>query len=357
MKICVYAIAKNEEKFVERWVSSMREADGIYVLDTGSTDRTVDKLADLGVTVHQEVIEPWRFDTARNRSLGLVPEDAGVCVCTDLDEVFRPGWRAEIENAWTEDTEQLRYLYIWNFKNDGTPGTSFQYEKAHARHGFQWTHPVHEVLSRTDGKQNWKVSECDMVLEHHPDHTKSRGQYLPLLELSVQEFPEDDRNAHYLGREYMFYGMWDKAINQLMHHLNMPTAVWKPERCASMRFISRCYLNKGDTKNAFSWAVRAIAECPETREPWVQAEEVAYSMGDWEAARFFGLKAVSIQKKPSIYINEDKAWGAYPYDALAFAEYKLGDISRAIEHTEKALEFGEDKRLLANLDFYKGVQT
>lgn len=357
MKICVYAIAKNEEKFVERWVSSMREADGIYVLDTGSTDRTVEKLADLGVTVHQEVIEPWRFDTARNRSLELVPADADVCVCTDLDEVFQPGWREALEKSWTDGTEQIRYSYIWNVKSDGTPGTSFRYEKAHARHGFQWTHPVHEVLSRTDGERSWKVSECEMVLEHHPDPSKSRGQYLPLLELSVQESPEDDRNAHYLGREYMFYGMWDKAIAQLKRHLNMPTATWEPERCASMRFLSRCCLEKGDKAEAMAWAMRAIAECPETREPWVQAEEAAYSMGDWEAVRYFGRKAVGIQEKPAIYINEDKAWGAYPYDALAFAEYKLGDIDGAIAHTEKALEFGEDDRLRGNLRFYKGVSV
>ena len=41
MKICVYAICKNEEKFVPKWVESMKEADEIYVLDTGSTDNTV----------------------------------------------------------------------------------------------------------------------------------------------------------------------------------------------------------------------------------------------------------------------------------------------------------------------------
>lgn len=356
MKVCVYAIAKNEEKFAERWVDSMGEADGLYVLDTGSTDRTVEILTGRGVTVHREIISPWRFDTARNRSLELVPEDADVCVCTDLDEVFRPGWRAELEKAWTEGTEQLRYLYIWSFK-DGNPGTSFRYEKAHARKGFRWTHPVHEVLERTDGKRAWKVSECEMVLEHHPDPAKSRGQYLPLLELSVREAPEDDRNAHYLGREYMFYQMWDKAINQLMRHLDMPTATWRPERCASMRFISRCHLKKGDMQSALVWAMRAIAECPETREPWVQAEEVAYAMEDWHLVRYFGLKAVGIREKPEIYINEEKAWGPYPYDALAYAEYRLGDLEQAAAHTEKALEYGDDQRLRGNLRLYQGVGT
>ena len=56
MKICVYAITKNESKFVKRWVESMKEADDIYVLDTGSTDDTVDKLKELGVNVIQKEI-------------------------------------------------------------------------------------------------------------------------------------------------------------------------------------------------------------------------------------------------------------------------------------------------------------
>ena len=41
LKICVYAICKNEEKFVDRWFNSMKEADEIYVLDTGSTDNSI----------------------------------------------------------------------------------------------------------------------------------------------------------------------------------------------------------------------------------------------------------------------------------------------------------------------------
>ena len=42
-KIYVYAISKNEEKFVDRWMDSLEAADAVYVLDTGSTDNTVQK--------------------------------------------------------------------------------------------------------------------------------------------------------------------------------------------------------------------------------------------------------------------------------------------------------------------------
>ena len=49
LKVCVYAISKNEGKFVKRFVESMKEADEIYVLDTGSTDDTVKLLKENGV--------------------------------------------------------------------------------------------------------------------------------------------------------------------------------------------------------------------------------------------------------------------------------------------------------------------
>ena len=67
-KICVYAISKNEEKFVSRWVESMKEADDIYVLDTGSNDHTREELKKRGVHVTKKIIKPWRFDVARNES-------------------------------------------------------------------------------------------------------------------------------------------------------------------------------------------------------------------------------------------------------------------------------------------------
>ena len=135
MKVAVYAICKNEARFAARWMASMGEADGVYVLDTGSTDGTAERLRALGAVVAEEEIIPWRFDAARNRSLALVPEDVDICVCTDLDEVFRPGWRAALEGAWGPDTVQASYRYTWSFRPDGGEDTVFWSEKIHSRQG------------------------------------------------------------------------------------------------------------------------------------------------------------------------------------------------------------------------------
>ena len=49
MKVVVYAICKNEAKFVDRWMDSMSEADQVVVLDTGSSDGTAEKLKSRGL--------------------------------------------------------------------------------------------------------------------------------------------------------------------------------------------------------------------------------------------------------------------------------------------------------------------
>ena len=238
-RVYVYAICKNERAFAARWMQSMREADGVYVLDTGSTDGTPEALTELGAQVTCEEITPWRFDTARNRSLELVPADADICVCTDLDEYFTPGWREQVESAWAEGAQQLRYPYVWSFNADGSEGTFFYADKMHARQGFEWIHPVHEVLRYTGGGEAQRALCQGMRLEHHPDAQKSRAQYLPLLELAVQEAPQEDRSLHYLGREYLFHQRWNDCIAALKRHLALPSATWRDERCASMRYIAR----------------------------------------------------------------------------------------------------------------------
>ena len=158
----------------------MKEADEIYVLDTGSDDGTPELLEDLGAKVTVEVITPWRFDVARNHSLDLVPEDTDICVCTDLDEVFQPGWRKQVEQAWLPGTDRLLYHYTWNFLPDGREGLTFWYDKIHRRHGCRWVNPVHEILQYDGGVPQSQYAE-GVRLEHHPDQAKSRGQYLALL--------------------------------------------------------------------------------------------------------------------------------------------------------------------------------
>ena len=375
MKIVVYAIAHNEGKFVDRWMDSMQEADAVVVLDTGSTDDTVAKLKSRGALVgitqyakwrtineYKQIIaegkkKPWRFDWARNDSIDLanirVP-DADLLVCTDLDEVLLPGWRAKLEAAWQEaiatckNPTTAQYEYVWNFNPDGSDGTKFLYEKVHTPHSARWTHPVHEILSYGDGKRMVQVK--GMRLEHHADPTKSRGQYLHLLELSVEEAPNDDRNMHYLGREYMFYRRWEDSIRTLKRHLNMPSANWRAERAASMRFIARCYGELGDYLRKEIWLRRAITEEPSQREAALELAEMMHAHKDWPALVRACEACLAVKERKMSYLTKAEAWGYRPHDLYSIGLWYTGHRKEAIRENMRALELNPNDERLRNND-------
>ncbi len=358
-RICVYAISKNEEHFAKTWMESMSEADLVIVLDTGSTDGTVEQLRACGAEVHTAHIEPWRFDTARNRSLSLVPEDVDICVCTDLDERFQPGWRAKLEAAWEADVSLASYRYTWNFNSDGSEGCVFWIEKVHARHGFEWVHPVHEVLQWVGTQPHGRTVSVDgMQLNHHADPVKSRAQYLPLLELSVEESPLDDRNMHYLGREYMYRQRWDDCIRTLLRHLSLPTAQWKDERAASMRFIAHSFLGKGDRAAARNWYMQAVAEAPHLREPYLDLARLLYEEEEWDGVLYFTGCALRITERPKTYICEAASWGSLPHDLRTIAFHRTGRLAQALEEARQALALApEDDRLRSNAALLERLQA
>ena len=343
-KVCVYAICKNEEKFVSRWYESMKEADEIYVLDTGSTDNTVEELKKRGVNVSVEIIDPWRFDVARNKAMSMICDDADICICTDLDEVYTEGWRNKIEEVWTKDTNRLRHIYNWKLEN-GKPIVTFYYEKTHSRHGYKWIHPVHEVLKYELENEKIVISD-EVILNHYPDDLKSRESYLPLLELSVSEEPLNDRNMHYLGREYMYYGRWNDCIDTLIKHLNLKSAVWKDERCASMRFIGRSYMNMERYEEAEIWFKKAIKEAPYLRDPYVEMGILKYHQKNWmEVIKYLTL-ALKIKSHEKTYINETFSWDYTIDNLLSVSYYNLGIYDISLYYIDRALKDNPSVELL-----------
>lgn len=356
MKIYVYAIAKNEEKFAARWYESVKEADGVFVLDTGSSDDTVKILEKSGAIVKTENIMPWRFDTARNRALSLVPDDADICVSVDIDEVFLPGWRQKLEKAAADNpgANLFSCYYAWSQNKDGSDGITFYIKKIHRRSGFVWKGIVHEVVSPMPGV---RLVECEIPgakLIHMPDDDKSRAQYLPLLEQAVKEDPENDRNSFYLGREYYFRGKNAECVRELTRHLALPSACWDEERSASRRFLANAYARLGDDKNALKSYIMSAGEYPFSREPWIALGKYFYGKENWEGVIFAIGEALKIEKPSTSYLNDPESFSSYPYDVLSIAYYKTGQVALAASAAERALSLSpDDARIRGNLDFFR----
>ena len=349
MKVAIYAIAKNEEQFVNRWWDSAKDADYVYIADTGSTDKTVKIAKKLGIKVVDISISPWRFDDARNAALASIPLDADYCIALDMDEVLLPGWREELEKAHAEGWTRPRYKYTWSWKEDGTPGLEYGGDKIHARKGYRWKHPVHEVLvtSNSEEAQGW----LDLQIHHYPDNTKSRGQYFPLLKLSIEEDPHDDRNAFYYARELFFYNMLNEAAKEFKRYLDLPTAKWGAERARAYRYLAQC-----EPEKAHMHLLMALMEDSSRREPLVDMAMLHYKDKNWTECYSYAIESLAITEKPLDYLCEEFAWGALPHDLAAISAYYLGNIKDAIDHGKKAIDLDPlDERLIGNLKFYNEI--
>ena len=353
MKICVYAISKNEEQFVERFCESVKDADYVLIADTGSTDGTADKAVLCGAIVHDIHISPWRFDLARNAAMALIPADIDVCISLDLDEVMEPGWRAEIERLWVPgETTNLWYMFDWG------SGIRFPHHKIHSRHGYHWHHPCHEEIRMDPRVPEVHARSDKLLVSHYPDASKSRGQYMPLLEASVKEDASDPWHYFYYARELTFYRRWDEAIVALKHYLGMGAASHQNERPYAMRLLGKAYSEKGEPLEAEKWFMQAAGESPNTREPWCELAMFMYKQSRWHECYAFSMRALSITHRALVYTCDPAVWGYWAHDLASIAAWHLGLIDVSIEQARLALEYApDDERLKGNLVFVSGEQV
>ena len=102
-KIAVYGVCKNEEYNIREWYSHIKNADYILLLDTGSTDNTVQIAKELGIDIFSAHFSPWSETSAKNTALSLLPKDIDICICLDLDQALVTANWKEIINNLTDD--------------------------------------------------------------------------------------------------------------------------------------------------------------------------------------------------------------------------------------------------------------
>jgi glycosyltransferase involved in cell wall biosynthesis len=346
MKIAVYTIAKNEEQFVERWFNSAKQADYLLIADTGSNDGTIELARSLGINVIQISINPWRFDDARNAALANLPSDIDYCVSLDMDEVLSDGWRKELDQLDPLIITRPTHKLVASHKEDGSPDWEFEGMRIHARNGYRWRYPIHEVISPYAGLDVKKYTNIE--IHHYPDNTKSRGQYLSLLKMAVDEDPASDRNAYYYGRELFFHAKYKEAAEEFKRHLNLPSSTWNAERSWSMRYIAKC-----EPENAEHWLKMAIEEYRLGREAIVDLAKYYYDKEDWQNCLDTALASLEIKEKSFGYFIEADAWGSKPYDYAAISAYQLGKFDVALEYGLLAYELENSERLKMNLEWYR----
>ena len=344
MKIAVYSIAKNEAKHVERWAQSASEADVLVILDTGSEDKTVSIARSLGITTVSKQYEQFEFHKARNDAMDAIPEDVDYCISMDMDEVLLPGWREELEKTIKEHplATQFRYTFINSRLPNGEPLQTWDRSCVHTRRGARWRWPIHEILETNPQI----LVRTNLLMEHKQDKSKSRTQYIQMLKQATLDMPEDPRMSFYYGRELWYERRLEEAATELIRSLTLNG--WSYERSSSMCIIADCI-----PPDAEMWLLRACAETPDRREPFVDLADLYYQGGRYACGLGMAVRAISMANKNPSYVSEDGAWNHRPYDIAALCAYNINAIELAAEYGVQALlKDPDNQRLKDNLKWY-----
>lgn len=353
--IGVYAICKNEARHVFRWVSSIwnngQGADKVYVLDTGSTDGTVDAIRDACIAlcvpsdwliVQTKQYSSWRFDAARNDNLAMTQADADwldVLVCVDLDETIIPDFWPDLRSLLEDhpDFGRIWYLYAWSHDDTGTPKRVYWADKVHPTKGCHWIHAVHESLVEGANRNDTFYMPNDRIYVHHwPDFSKSRDSYLELLKVRANEEPNDIYGLYYLMRELLWrdprsldaLSIANNAVIQIASQRAVDEYDCFPFFCGA---IADIYAAWGLEDEAEHFYRRALAAGPNIRQPYISYGSWAAYHGRHELAMvLMDSMERHVPQRYSTWYECDYNWTWRPLQIKGVAACWAGDYSRAL---------------------------
>jgi glycosyltransferase involved in cell wall biosynthesis len=139
MDLSAIVITKNEERVIERCLASLAFADETILVDSGSTDRTLEIARTCGATI---MLEPDWQGPAPQRNRGLARARGRWCLLLDADEWVTPALRAEILALLAADRAAPRHEAAFRIPR------SSSYCGRYMRHGGWWPDPVTRLLRR-----------------------------------------------------------------------------------------------------------------------------------------------------------------------------------------------------------------
>ena len=336
-KIAVYTIVKNGEAQLHDWYESAKDADYLYMGDTGSTDDTIKVARGLGIRTYRIVPdEPFHFGNARNAILKKLPADVDICLSLDSDEVLPIGWRKIVESEYTGPIMNVQWLDL---------GVVTYQTRLHDRKGVEWYGRIHEVPRPN---KSYNAGHSSLLIQHNRDRSKDRDFYIELLKTAIDDPAEHKnmpRNISLLAREYLVRNNVEDAMPLLERYFELPNT-YAPERAD---LANRTYWINKDPR----WLYMSILAYPKQQSAYLSLAVRAAENEDWIGA-YYNIKMA--QEYGQMVYYDDRVLTSEAISAiLGEAAFQTGRVAEAIElATDLVADYPENDGHKANLARYHG---
>ena len=362
--ISLTMIVKNEEANIARALESARGiADELVVVDTGSTDRTVEIARAHGAQVH---FFEWIGDFSAARNTAIEHATGDWILILDGDDVAvesSPGaLRAEVA-AFPPSVLFVR-VPVRSPRADGGGSHVVSSRRLFRRcPEIRWQHPVHETLvhAALDNAAEAEVGSRALTIEHH-GYAQSVEQLRAtkvarnrrILKDAIGREPENPNWYLYLAREHSNAGHDPSALKLVRRALHRFRGQLRPDFEGALRVLGmRVAMKMKQPEVAVKLGTPAVTSYAYSELCYVLGLAF-YQLGDQPQAERFLRLAIRLRGRAAEYQSDAGAGSWKPMIQLALIAWESGQSGLAMERWRSAHEWAPEEAL-TNLALGRGL--
>lgn len=340
LKISACAIVKNEAENLPRWLACVKAlADELIVVDTGSTDRTVEIAQTAGAHVYSF---PWRNDFSAAKNFAIQKARGSWIVFLDADEYFSeediPRVRAHIHRFDKEERTAGFLCPLVNIDVDCgnlicSGGIQIRVFRRHPDLRYQGT--VHEQL--TSQRSTWNVPTVKDVKIWHTGYSSSimrtkLERNLNYLLAERNRRGEKWTDAYYLADCYFGLKRYAEAMEQARKALasddNLPGMEKRPYDI----MLGSMLMLHSPSSEISKMAHEALVKFPDTPDYKMDEGLAFWQEKKFESAEDCFLQALSMTEKGNNRIR------ALILSYLSDIEHRRGQDAKALDYAAESLK-------------------
>lgn len=342
-------IVKNEEDVLGRCLDSVEDlVDEINIVDTGSTDRTVEIAKEYTDRVF---FFEWtgKFKDARNESFKYATKD--YIFYLDADDVLLDVDREKfktLKQTLDHSVDSVSMFYNAGMDEFGNVTLQFRRNRLLKRsRNFKWKGDVHNYI-----EVSGKIINSNVAITHKKT-AHAVGRNLAIYKEKIKNGDTfSPRDYFYYGNELKENGKYKDAIKSYTKNISMSEG-WIEDKVYACINRGDCYRLIGEKEQELSSLLQAI-QFSKTPRPEI-CSRIGFNFqqqGDYPSAIFWYELATSLKDDPNRWSFTYPAYATwYPNLQLCVCYYNLKNYEKAYMHNEKARKYRpHDERILFNKD-------
>ncbi len=332
--ISLCMIVRNEEMCIARCLDSVAElVDEIIVVDTGSTDRTVEIVSGYTSKVFSY---PWKDDFSDARNVSFSRASMDYCMWMDADDILEEVERdkfLQLKETLSSDTDIVMMKYNTSFDEAGKPCFSYFRERWIRNSGqYRWMGAVHEVIPPAG-----RVIYSDIAISHKKMKAKDPDRNLKIYQKMIADGKRlEPRQQYYYGRELYYHSQYKEAV-QVLEEFLLSEEGWIENKIEACSVCADCYYRLGQEQSALNALLRSMSFDLPRAELCCEIGKYFLEHGMYNHAIYWYKTALNMPKNEySGGFMLPDCYDYIPYLQLCVCYDKLGDLQTAGAYNEKA---------------------